>query len=108
MLNRKNFTKIIVNCLKIANVIALFTLIYVKYHVYKLKENINKIDNQIELIKGEQRNLEIEWDYLTNPERLMKIYNNLNKKQKLDMQYTQINQETTLDNFNKTFNKKRK
>ena len=109
MLKKDGILKIILlfpEILKIVNIFALFALFCTKYYVYSVKENINNIEKQIIISKKEQNNLFLEIDYLTNPTRLKNIYNILNRNNILNMQYTTIGQEITMNEFKEFLQKK--
>lgn len=109
MLKKDGILKIILlfpEILKIVNIFALFALFCTKYYVYSVKENINNIEKQIIISKKEQNNLFLEIDYLTNPTRLKNIYNILNRNNILNMQYTTIGQEITMNKFKEFLQKK--
>ena len=50
--------------------ISIFTLYFVQYQVENLQDDIAKTKNEISSLEDEIRLLEVEWVYLTRPERL--------------------------------------
>jgi hypothetical protein len=46
----------------------------VKYRIFQLKANIRAIENDIRALERQKEVLNIELTYLTNPERLRKLY----------------------------------
>jgi len=50
--------------------VSIFTLYFVQYQVENLQDDIAKTKNEISSLEDEIRLLEVEWVYLTRPERL--------------------------------------
>ncbi|GDX35653.1 hypothetical protein LBMAG18_01640 [Alphaproteobacteria bacterium] len=50
--------------------ISIFSLYFVQYQVENLQDDIAKTKNEISSLEDEIRLLEVEWVYLTRPERL--------------------------------------
>lgn len=50
--------------------VSIFTLYFVQYQVENLQDDISKTKNEISSLEDEIRLLEVEWVYLTRPERL--------------------------------------
>ena len=50
--------------------ISIFTMYFVQYQVETLQDDIAKTKNEISSLEDEIRLLEVEWVYLTRPERL--------------------------------------
>lgn len=71
---KRNFLKSLNSFLFMFNIFLLFVFVYTKYFMYKKKINIRYIDKKIVKTINEDRNYQIELTYLTNPERLKKIY----------------------------------
>jgi len=50
--------------------VSIFTLYFVQYQVENLQDDVAKTKNEISSLEDEIRLLEVEWVYLTRPERL--------------------------------------
>lgn len=74
-----NFLNFIKNFLLISSVFLFCILIFTKYKIFQLKKNIRNIESDIILLEKEKEILNLEIVYLTNPERLKKIYSKIKK-----------------------------
>lgn len=59
--------------------IMFFVLISVKYKIFQLKKNIREIQENIVLLEKEKKILDLEIVYLSNPNRLKKLYAEVQK-----------------------------
>ncbi|MFC1659692.1 hypothetical protein ACFL0U_03945 [Pseudomonadota bacterium] len=54
-------------------------MFFVKYTVYNLRKEIRVVERQIETNLDKASILEAEWAYLTNPERIRNLVNNIDQ-----------------------------
>lgn len=86
--------------LKMIIITLLFLLITIKYKIYKLKDHIKIIDENIFQLQANKGTLAIEWSYLTNPERLKKIYLNIEKSKKINFEERKMVSFNQIKNIN--------
>lgn len=78
----------------------LFLLIIIKYKIYKLKDQIRIIDDNIFQLQNNKRTSAIEWSYLTSPDRLKKIYMNIEKNKKITFEEREMITFNQIKNIN--------
>ena len=78
-------------------------MIPIKYRIHSLKKEIRKIENNITQLSYNKDALKAELNYLTNPERLNKIYQKLLDDKLIDKQitvsYSKIKDAINLDTY---------
>ena len=70
----ENILKILNKLLNLILIVCFFIFIFVRYKIFILKSSLKEIDIKIAEIKNKNAIFDIEISYLTNPERLARIY----------------------------------
>ncbi len=75
----KDFLILFKNFLFISSFMSFFCLIGIKYRIFQLKKNVRDIQENIVMLEKQKKILDLEIVYLSNPNRLKRIYAEVQK-----------------------------